>query len=109
MSFNRYDVHWVDLDPIRGSEMSKRRPAVIVSIDSMNRALKTVVICPLTTQLHPNWRSRLQIEVKGKACEIACDQIRGVTKERLGKKLHSLSPEEAAALRGLLSEMYGEA
>jgi mRNA interferase MazF len=108
MNFSRYDIHWVDLDPVRGGEMSKRRPAVIVSLDVLNRALKTVVICPITSQLHPDWRSRLQIQIKGRPSEIACDQIRVVTKERVGKKLHSLSPNEAAALRRLLGEMYGE-
>ena len=108
MNFSRYDIHWVDLEPVRGSEMSKRRPAVIVSLDVLNRALKTVVICPITSQLHQDWRSRLQIQIKGRPSEIACDQIRVVAKERVGKKLHSLSPNEAATLRRLLGEMYGE-
>ena len=108
MNYNRYDVHWVNLDPIRGSEMSKTRPAVIVSLDVLNQALKTVVICPLTSQLHPGWRSRLQIHFDGSVSEIAADQIRVVTKERIGKKLHSLRSQDVAALRRLLSEMYGE-
>ena len=32
----RGDVHVVDLDPVRGSESNKRRPAVIVSNDLAN-------------------------------------------------------------------------
>jgi mRNA-degrading endonuclease toxin of MazEF toxin-antitoxin module len=36
------------------------------------------------------------------------DQIRTVNKGRLGRKLGTLSNEEAGALRRLITEMYGE-
>jgi mRNA-degrading endonuclease toxin of MazEF toxin-antitoxin module len=36
------------------------------------------------------------------------DQIRTVSKERLGRKLGALSNEEAGALRRLITAMYGE-
>ena len=107
MAFKRYDIFWVNLDPTRGSELRKTRPGVIVSLDVLNRALATVVVCPLTSQLHPNWRTRLDVKVAGKTVEIAADQIRAVSKARLGRKLGSLSSRDAAALRRLLSEMYG--
>ena len=42
------------------------------------------------------------------AAEIAVDQIRTVSKARLRASLGSLSESEAAALRRLISEMYGE-
>jgi mRNA interferase MazF len=32
----RGDIHAVDLDPVRGAEANKRRPAVIVSNDAAN-------------------------------------------------------------------------
>lgn len=108
MASKRYDVHWADLDPARGSELRKTRPAVIVSLDVLNRALQTVVICPLTTQLHPDWRTRLPVKITGKPAEIAADQIRAISKSRLGRKLGSLSPRDAAALRRLLGEMYAD-
>ena len=104
----RYDVHWVKLDPARGSELRKTRHAVIVSLDVLNRALETVVVCPLTSRLHPDWRTRLPVKVVGKPSEIAADQIRAISKERLGKKIGSLSARDAAALRRLLGEMYAE-
>ncbi len=107
MGFRRYDIHWVRLEPTRGSELRKTRPAVLVSLDALNRVLETVVICPLTSQLHPDWRTRLSVKVADKHAEIAVDQIRAVGKERLGKKLGALSSRDAAALRRLLSEMYG--
>lgn len=109
MSSNRYDVHWVDLEPVRGSELNKTRPAVIVSMDALNHALETVVVCPLTSKLHPSWRTRLQVKVAGKESEVAADQIRVVSRSRLGKKIGKLSGADAAALRQLLQEMYCQA
>ena len=104
----RYDVHWVTLDPGRGSELRKTRPAVIVSLDLLNRALETVVVCPLTTQLHPAWRSRVAVKIAGKPAEIAADQIRAISKSRLGRKIGVLSARDAAALRRLFGEMYAD-
>ncbi len=106
MTCNRYDIHWVDLEPVRGAEMRKTRPAVIVSLDVLNQALDTVVVCPLTSTLHPAWRCRLQVRVGRRKAEVAADQIRAVTKQRLGRKAGSLSDAEAEALRGILGEMY---
>lgn len=104
----RYEIRWAAFDPTRGAEMAKTRPAVIVSLDVLNRALPTVTVCPLTTQLHPTWRSRLRIRCGGRPAEIAVDQIRTVSKIRLGDKLGALSKDEAAALRRMITEMYGE-
>ena len=109
MNFKRYEIRWVALDPVRGSELRKTRPGVIVSLDALNRVLETVVICPLTCQLHPGWRTRISVKIAGKAAEIAADQIRTVSKSRLGKKLGVLSTRDAAALRRLLGEMYADA
>lgn len=104
----RYEIRWVALDPTRGSEMAKTRPAVIVSLDVLNRQLETVTVCPLTSVLHPSWRSRLQVRCGRRPAEIAVDQIRTVSKSRLGRKIASLSADEAATLRRILTEMYGE-
>jgi mRNA interferase MazF len=104
----RYCVYLADPDPVRGREIAKTRPVVVVSQDEMNRNLDTVVVCPLTTKLHPRWRSRIQVVCARRKAEIAVDQIRTLSKERLGKRLDELAPAEAAQLRRLISEMYGE-
>ena len=104
----RYEIHLANLDPTIGSEISKTRPVVIVSDDRMNRNLRTIVTCPLTTRLHPSWRSRLQVRCEGQPAEIAVDQIRTLSNTRLIKKLDQLNPSDARRLRLLISEMYGE-
>ncbi len=103
----RYEVRWARLDPTQGAEMSKTRPVVIASLDALNERLQTVTVCPLTTQLHPAWRSRLSVRIARQAAEIAVDQIRTISKARIGARLGKLSDSDAAALRRLISEMYG--
>ncbi len=104
----RYDIYLADLNPTRGSEINKTRPVVIVSMDEMNTYLETVVVCPLTTSIHQQWRSRIQITCIDKAAEIAVDQIRTISKSRLVKKIDRLSSSHASSLRRLISEMYGD-
>ena len=104
----RYGVYLADLGPTRGREIAKTRPVVVVSRDDMNRFLDTVVVCPLTSKLHPRWRSRIQTACAGRRAEIAVDQIRTISKERLGRRLDELEPLTAAQLRRMITEMYGE-
>lgn len=104
----RYDIFWTHLDPIEGSEMGKTRPAVLVSLDVLNKRVNTVVVCPITSQLHPQWRTRIPCRCAGQAAEIAVDHIRAISKARLGQKIGSLSSGEIEALQRLITEMYGE-
>ncbi len=85
---HRYDVHLIDLDPTRGSEIRKTRPCVIISPDEMNRHIRTRHHCP-----HDLDRPRLsepgRAHVPGTRGQIALDQIRAVDK--------SASPNASAA------------
>ncbi len=105
---NRYAIYFADLNPTVGSEICKIRPVVIVSEDSMNKYLETVVVCPLTSKLHTKWRTRLQINCAGKQAEIAVDQIRTISKKRLRQNIDQLSATQASQLRRIITEMYGE-
>jgi mRNA interferase MazF len=58
--------------------------------------------------LHPQWRTRLQIKCAHKKAEIAVDQVRTISKQRLKKKIDKLSKIKAAQLRKLITDMYGE-
>jgi len=107
LKIRRYEIYFADLNPTIGSEINKMRPVVVVSQDAMNKNLETIVICPLTSKLHPNWRTRLQIKCATKVAEIAVDQIRTISKQRLSKKIDQLSEMKAAQLRKLITDMYG--
>ena len=104
----RYEIRWAKLEPVLGSEIGKTRPVVIVSLDALNATLNTVTICPITSQLHPRWRTRLGIRCAGRPAEVAVDQIRTLSKARLGGLVGTLSSAAAAELRLLIQQMYAE-
>ena len=47
----RGEIWWVDLDPTRGSETAKVRPAVVVNIDAVS-TLPVRLVDPLTDRNH---------------------------------------------------------
>ena len=47
------DLIWIDFDPQLGREQAKRRPALVVTEESYNRASGLAVVCPLTSQRRP--------------------------------------------------------
>ena len=104
----RYEIYIANLDPTVGGEIRKSRPVVIVSHDAMNRLVETVVVCPLTTTIHPRWRGRIQVVCDEQDAEIAVDQIRAISKRRLGRRIDRLSRSDALELRRVISEMYCE-
>ena len=99
----RYGLYWAQLDPTRGSEIAKTQPVVVVSPDEMNRRLETVVICPLTSQLHPHWASRVSCTCDGVPSEIAVDQIRTVSKSRLKRTVGRIDAAAAQELRQVIA------
>ena len=103
---SRYGLYWAQLDPTRGSEIAKTRPVVVVSPDEMNHRLETVVVCPLTSQLHPHWASRVACLCDGIASEIAVDQIRTAGKPRLTRSLGKIAVAAAQQLRQVIALLY---
>ena len=88
----RGEVYWVNLDPTRGSEIRKTRPALVISPDDMNRALPRVIIAPLTSKGQP-LGCRPEVRFKGKRARILLDQIRSVDRQRLSGKMGSIPLE----------------
>ena len=97
----RGEIRVVDFEPVRGSESSKRRPAVIVSNDGanttasqLNRGVITVV--PVTsnvTRVYP-----FQVLLPASECGLPSDskaqaeQVRSVAIERVGRRVGQLTP-----------------
>ena len=102
---NRFDVYWANLDPTIGSEMKKTRPVIVVSPDVMNRNLNTVIVCPLTSSLK-NYPTRVNLIIAGKEGAIALDQIRSIDKERLAKRITSLSQTQIDVVQNNLLQMF---
>jgi len=98
----RGEIRLVDLDPVRGSEVNKRRPAVIVSNDGANstaerlgRGVVTVVPVSSNTErvfpfqvLLPAPKTGLERDSKAQA-----EQVRSVDVERVGARVGVVPPD----------------
>lgn len=103
----RGEVRVVDLDPVRGGEASKRRPAVIVSNDGANstaerlgRGVLTVVpVTSRTDRVYP-FQVLLAASRTGlpKDSKAQAEQVRAVAVERIGGLVGELPPDLVAAL-----------
>ena len=103
----RGDVVLVDLDPVRGSEAAKRRPAVDVSNDGANAAAErlgrgVVTVVPVTSNVRrvypfqivlPAAESGLPRDSKAQA-----EQVRSVDVARVLQTVARLSPALMAGL-----------
>ena len=94
----RGDIFWVALDPTRGTEIRKTRPAVIVSNDSCNTYGSRVVVLPITSNVSSLYPGEVAIEVEGKPARALGDQIRSIDKSRLRSRLGRLNQEELEAV-----------
>lgn len=103
----RGEIRWVDLDPVRGAEANKRRPAVIVSNDGANTAAArlgrgVVTVVPVTTntrRIYP-FQVRLDAESTGldRDSKAQAEQVRSIAVERIGGRVGALTPELVHAL-----------
>ncbi len=102
----RGEVWWVDLDPVLGSEIGKRRPAVVVQNDLANRTSPTITVVPLTSSVDAVYPFQVRIEAGeaglGRAGKAQCEQIRTLSRERLVERIGALSTDRLAEIRSAL-------
>ena len=102
----QYEIWVASPDGAAGPEIQKTRPVVVVSPDSMNRNLGTVVIRPLTSKLHETRPGRLRVACAGRPGGVAVDQIRTLNKERFVRRIDSLADAAARRLRSIIRDLY---
>lgn len=95
-NIKRGDLWTADLRPGQGFEVSKKRPCVIVSNNTVNKISPTVVIIPLSSQTYKVLGpERLFITKKesklAKDSVILVTQIRAIDKTRLIRPIGSIS------------------
>ena len=105
----RGEVWWVHFDPSQGMEIQKRRPAVILTVNALNRARGTVVVVPLSTSAKPRPPIVLPLPSAGPDSVAVCDQLCAADKTRFGEKICDLSATDLAALTDAMKIILGHA
>lgn len=105
----RGEIWRVDLEPSRGAEMRKTRPAVVINTDNAGR-MPLRLIVPLTgwSEVFAGyfWMARIEpTPVSGLAKLSAADafQTRGASLERFSDRLGTLSKETLAEIAKALA------
>lgn len=99
----------MDLDPTRGSEIRKSRPAVVVSADALNGVRRTVIVVPLSTGPVPRPPLIVATPSAGEHSVAVCDQVRAVDKQRLTRAAGRLAPADLRAVEAGLRAVLGVA
>ena len=98
---------WVEFDPAVGSEIRKRRPAVIVSNDAANRNLARVVVVPVTSNTGRQYPGEAVVTVGGQSSKAMADQIMAADKSRLTSQLGTLSKADMLAVEDAIKLHLG--
>lgn len=107
----RGEIRLVDLEPGRGSEADKTRPAVIVSNDGANAAaarsgrgvLTVVPVTSNTSRVYP-FQILLTADESGlrQDSKVQAEQVRAVAVERIGRRIGQVPSDRVAALDAAL-------
>jgi mRNA interferase MazF len=103
----RGEVRLVDLDPARGAEADKRRPAVIVSNDAANRTAErlgrgVLTVVPVTSNVDRVYPFQVLLAAGtaglSRDSKAQAEQVRSVAVERIGERLGAVPPQLMALL-----------
>jgi mRNA interferase MazF len=92
----RGEIRIVDFDPRRGSETSKRRPAVIVSNDGANAVAArlgrgVITVLPITSNIRRVYPFQVRLPAAATGLrqdsKAQAEQVRSVAVERLGERI----------------------
>lgn len=98
----RGEIRLVDLEPVRGAEADKQRPAIIVSNDGANNTAQrlgrgVITVVPVTSstdRVYP-FQVFLPASVTGLTADskAQAEQVRSIAIERLGRRIGMLNAE----------------
>lgn len=103
----RGEIRLVDLNPVRGSEADKRRPAVIVSNDGANTTAErlgrgVITVVPVTSNVARVLPFQVLLDAASTGLDrdskAQAEQVRSVAVERIGPHLGTLTGDLVAAL-----------
>jgi mRNA interferase MazF len=106
----RGEVYWANLDPTKGHEQSGLRPVLVLSQDVFNDRSGVVIAVALTSQQQKAGfplTLPLTSHALPKRSWVKISQIRTLSRERLGKRIAKILPEEIDLVIEGLNEIIG--
>lgn len=107
----RGDIFTVDLEPVRGSEQGKSRPAVVIQNDLGNHYSPTIIVAAITSTLRPDFDVNVIVAAPEGGLRqdstVLLNQIRTIDRSRLGRYWGRLSPQTMARIDQALSISLG--
>lgn len=92
----RGEVWWIDFDPSVGTEVQKRRPAIIVSNDVANRYLSRVTVVPLTSNTEKVYPAQTVVTMPEQSSKAMADQLQTASIQRVHNRICKLSASDMA-------------
>jgi len=71
----------------------------------MNDSLQTTLVATMTTTLR-NYPTRVNMVFRGKAGQVALDQLRAIDRQRLDRRLGVITSRAAREVSSVLVEMF---
>lgn len=99
------DVIWLDFDPQQGKEITKRRPALVLSTKTYNSTFGLCIVCPISSQIKGHLLE-VPLAVKNRQGVVKADQVKSVDwRMRRADFIHRAKPVTLSAVRDILSEL----
>ncbi len=107
----RGDIHWADLNPVKGRDQGGFRPVLILSHNVFNDRSGTVIAAAVTSQAQkagfPLTLELLDTKLTRQSW-VKIGQMRTLSTGRIGGKLGTVSPEEMLRVIEGLNEIIGD-
>ena len=101
----RGEVYWVHFpDPSTGSEISKTRPAVIVTAPSLLVRQRRAQVVPLTSNTTRVYPGEAMVTVRGRSSKALASQIATVDESRVLRPVGTLVDADLTAVEAALRE-----
>jgi len=103
------EIYWVNLDPVQGDEIKKRRPVIVLN-GGHEKHLCLAIVVPITAW-NPHWKNNpffvpLEPDLINKLQKksvIDCFQVRAISHERFAEKLGKISHFEIQQVKKALA------
>lgn len=106
-SIERGDVYWVNFEPSLGGEIKKIRPAIVISNNAANTHLNRIQVVPITSNTGRLYPAEAFIMLNTEKRKAMGDQLTTASKQRLGRRIGTLSADDLARVEDAVLVQLG--